>query len=117
MRLYPSKTALYSNAKIEQALRNRELVLVADGGRVRIEQDINTFTSISATKGREFLKNRVTRVLDAINNDFSRVFKDFYIGKVDNNDDGCNLLKNETINYLDTLQGMGAIQEFSSQTH
>lgn len=106
----------YSNAEIEQALRNGELVLVADGGRVRIEQDINTFTSYTPTKGREFSKNRVVRVLDSINNDFSRVFKDFYIGKIDNNDDGRNLLKNEAINYLDTLQGMGAIQEFSSQT-
>lgn len=81
-----------------------------------MEQDINTLTSLTQTKSKVFCKNRVIRVLDGINNDFVRIFSNFYIGKVDNNADGRNLLKNECISYLDILQGINAIQNFNSQS-
>ncbi len=106
----------FTNTEIEQALLNGELVLTAEGGRVFIEQDINTFTSFTTSKGKMFSKNRVVRVLDGIANDAKRIFEQFYIGKVDNNEDGRNLLKAEMIRYLETLQGMSAIQNFDAQT-
>ncbi|MNT83127.1 Phage tail sheath protein [compost metagenome] len=56
------------------------------------------------------------RVLDGLANDLKRTFEKFYLGKVDNNADGRNLLRSEAISYFTTLQNLGAIQNFDSQT-
>jgi hypothetical protein len=105
----------YTNAQIEAALIAGEFVFVPSNGRAAVEQDINSFTSFTADKSKKFSKNRVIRVLDGIANDLTRIFKSFYIGKVDNNADGRGLFKNEIVNYLNTLQNIGAIQNFDPQ--
>lgn len=106
----------YTHSEIVQALRKGEFLFVPSDGRAIVEQDINTFTSFTPEKRQHFSKNRVIRVLDAIGNDLKRIFEQFYIGKVSNDDDGRNLFKNEIINYLTSLQDIGAIQNFDSQT-
>lgn len=105
----------FTNTEIVQALRNGEFLFVPSDGRAIVEQDINTFTSYTPTKRYHFSKNRVIRVLDAIANDLKRIFEQLYIGKVNNDEDGRNLFKNEIINYLNTLQNIGAIQNFDPQ--
>ncbi|GGD95138.1 phage tail sheath family protein [Paenibacillus nasutitermitis] len=106
----------YTNSQIIAALQAGEFVFTANDNRAVVEQDINTLTGFTPEKGKAFSKNRVVRVLDAINNDFIRIFSSFFIGKVTNNQDGRNLLKNEVVNYLNTLQNINAIQNFDSQT-
>jgi hypothetical protein len=106
----------YTNSQIIAALQAGEFVFTPNNGRAIVEQDINTLTTFTPDKGKSFSKNRVIRVLDGINNDFIRIFSEFYLGKVPNNDDGRNLLKGECVNYLNTLQGIAAIQNFDSQT-
>ncbi|MFS1514558.1 phage tail sheath family protein [Chengkuizengella sp. SCS-71B] len=105
----------YTNAQIEEALKSGEFVFVPSQSRAVVEQDINTFTSYTPEKGKKFSKNRVIRVLDGIANDFKRIFELYYIGKVDNNDDGRGLFKKECIKYLDSLQNINAIQNFNAQ--
>lgn len=105
-----------SNSETIAALKNGELVISAMNGTAVIEQDINTLTSFTPDRSRAFSKNRVMRVLDGLANDIKRIFDQFYIGKVSNNDDGRALLKAEIVSYLLTLQGLGAIQNFDSQT-
>lgn len=104
-----------TNSQIIQALQNGEFVFTANNNRAVVEQDINTLTTFTPTKPREFSKNRVMRVLDGINNDFVRIFSLYYIGKVHNNEDGRNLFKGECISYMDNLQDIAAIQNFDSQ--
>ncbi|HEY4390344.1 MAG TPA: phage tail sheath family protein [Paenibacillus sp.] len=106
----------YTNSEIVQALNQGEMVLSVVNGRVIIEQDINTLTSFTADKDKKFSKNRVLRVLDSMAKDIQSIFSQNYIGKTDNNADGRNLLKGEVISYLDNLQGIGAIQNFDSQS-
>ncbi|AFL99522.1 Phage tail sheath protein [Desulfitobacterium dehalogenans ATCC 51507] len=106
----------YTNAQIIAALQAGEFLFTANDNRALVEQDINTLTSFTVDKGKQFAKNRVIRVLDGVNNDFVRIFSEFYIGKVSNNADGRNLLKSECINYMNTLQGIDAIQNFDSQS-
>ncbi|XID92481.1 phage tail sheath family protein [Paenibacillaceae bacterium WGS1546] len=106
----------YSHTEIENALKSGQFVFVQNRERAIVEQDINTFRDYSPTKGRAFSKNRVVRVLDGIANDFKSIFENFYIGKVDNNVDGRNLLKAECVSYLDLLVNEGMIQNFNSQT-
>lgn len=105
----------YTHSQVEQALLNGEFLFVPSGGQAIVEQDINTFTSYTLEKGKHFSKNRVIRVLDGIANDLKRVFEQYYIGKVNNDADGRNLFKNEIINYLNTLQEIGAVQNFDTQ--
>ncbi|KOP70988.1 phage tail sheath family protein [Cytobacillus solani] len=105
----------YTNSQIEAALKNGEFVFVQSNGLAMVEQDINTLKSFTPKKGKHFSKNRVIRVLDGINQDIKRIFEKFYIGKVDNNADGRNLLRNELNNYLLMLQNLNAIQNFDAQ--
>jgi hypothetical protein len=106
----------YTNSQTETALKAGEFLFTQNQGMAIVEQDINSLTTFSVTKGKAFSKNRVIRVLDAVNNDLRRAFESFYIGKLGNNPDGRNLLKNEYVKYLETLQSIGAIQNFDSQT-
>ncbi|RAU98111.1 phage tail sheath family protein [Paenibacillus sp. YN15] len=108
-------TPKYTNSQIIAALQAGELLFTGSGGKAVVEQDINTLHSFSPDKGKAFAKNRVLRVLDGINNDFRQIFADFYTGKISNNADGRNLLKNEYSTYLETLQGIEAIQNFDAQ--
>lgn len=105
-----------TNSQIEEALRAGEIVFTRNNGRIVVEQDINTLTTFTLTKGREFSKNRVLRVLDGISNDFKRTFELSFIGKVGNDADGRNLLRNECNKYLESLQNLNAIQNFDAQT-
>ncbi|MGO4545798.1 phage tail sheath family protein [Paenibacillus sp. 2TAB23] len=105
----------YTNSQTAAALQAGELLFTVSGGRVIVEQDINTFTGYTLEKGKAFSKNRVIRVLDGIANDFKQIFEGFYIGKVDNNADGRSLFRNECTKYLNSLQELGAIQNFDSQ--
>lgn len=106
----------YLNSEIIAALQKGEFVFVEKGDKVMVEQDINSFTGYSPDKGKAFSKNRVLRVLDGLSNDIKQIFEDFYIGKADNNYDGRNIFKAEIVHYLETLQGINAIQNFDAQT-
>lgn len=108
-------TPRYTNTTIIEALTSGEFVFTASDGRAIVEQDINTLHSFTTKKGREFRKNRVIRVLDGIANDLKSIFEKFYIGKVDNNADGRNLLRSEAISYFTSLQNINAIQNFDAQ--
>ncbi|AJA42665.1 xkdK-like tail sheath protein (endogenous virus) [Clostridium phage phiCT9441A] len=105
----------YTNREIEDALKNGEIVFTISNGKVVIEQDINTFKSFSKDKGKEFSKNRVIRTLDSINNDIKLLWERSYIGNGDNNTDGRNLFKKDIIKYLETLQGMNAVENVTPE--
>ncbi|MNW45936.1 Phage tail sheath protein [compost metagenome] len=108
-------TPRYTNTQIETALKAGEFLFTPSNGTAKVEQDINTLHSFTPEKGKQFRKNRVLRVLDGIANDLKVTFENFYIGKVDNNADGRNLLKSEVISYITTLQNANAVQNFDSQ--
>jgi hypothetical protein len=105
----------YTNSQIIAALQAGEFLFVNDGRNVKIEQDINSLSTFTQDKNERFTKNRVIRVLDAINNDLLQTFSDSYIGKIDNNDDGQALLKDAVNIYLKTLEDAGAITNFDSK--
>jgi hypothetical protein len=104
------------NSEIIAALKAGKFIFVHDGEKVKVEQDINSLVSYSQEKNERFSKNRVIRVLDAINNDLTRAFNESYIGKVDNNKDGQALLRDAINQYLMTLQTAGAIMNFDPKT-
>ena len=90
-------------------------MFVNNGGSIIIEQDINTLTSFDSDKSQTFSKNRVIRTLDAIATDIKAIFVNSYLGKVDNSTDGRGLFKATLIDYVNSLQQIGAIEAFDSQ--
>lgn len=74
--------------------------------------DINSLTTVTVDKGKQFTKNRVIRTIDGINNDIVSIFESNYIGKVNNNKDGRSLLRATLIEYFNELQRLSAIQNF-----
>ena len=81
---------------------------------VKVCTDINTFTSITVDKQKYFSKNRVMRVLNQFCNDVYKQFSLYYIGKINNNEDGRNLLKGWIVGYLNEMQANGGIQNFEA---
>lgn len=102
------------NYEIEAAIKDGEIVFFEEYGSVKVVRDINTLTTFTPSKGQSFSKNRVVRVLDSIANDTYRIYSTYYVGKVDNNDTGRSLLKQEIVKYIKDLQGNDAVQNFTS---
>jgi len=105
----------YTNSQIIAALRNGEFLFTAFDGKAIVEMDINTFTGFTSEKDKSFRNNQVVRVVDGLANDYYRIFANYYLGKVQNNADGRNLLKAECINISEQYQNVGAIQNFDPQ--
>lgn len=107
-------TQRFLNTEIIEALQNGEFVFTEQRGEVVIEQDINSLTSFTAEKSKDFSKNRVLRCLDDIANNSKKAFEDNFIGQINNDQDGRELYKADRINYFNGLQGAGAITNFSA---
>ncbi|SDX84059.1 phage tail sheath family protein [Tepidimicrobium xylanilyticum] len=105
----------FKKREFEQAIQNGEFAFYQDGNDVRVLKDINTFTNFTPEKNQDFSSNRVIRVLDQIANDTARIFSDYYLGKVTNDDIGRELFKNELVNYHEQLLNIRAIENFSQE--
>lgn len=104
-----------TNAQVEAAILAGDIVFTDDFDEVKICTDINTLTSFSVTKGSEFSKNRVMRTLDQICNDVYEHFSKYFIGKLDNNDTGRNIMKGWIVKYLNEMQANNGIQNFDAE--
>lgn len=100
---------------IEDAINQGHFLFTGYDGKARVEYDINTLHTYSKDKGRMFRKNRVMRTLDAINNEITKVGNDYFIGKISNNEDGRNLLKNEIIKCLQRYENNDSIMNLDTQ--
>jgi len=115
---YPGAVSTYPSLNNEQtikALNSGWIVFTAKrGGRVVIEQDINSLTSFSDDKPKSFSKNRVIRTLDDIATDFENVFEATFIGKINNDETGRDLFKANRVGYMNGLVSSGIISAFDS---
>lgn len=101
---------------MEAAITAGEWIFKVDTAQnVTAVYDINSLTTTLVDKGPQFKKNRVIRTIDGINNDITEIFESNYVGKTNNNADGRSLLRSTLIEYFNTLQGMGTIQNFTSE--
>lgn len=105
-----------TNAQIIDALNAGQMVLSKrQSGVIKIEQDINTFVSVTPTKGYDFRKNKVIRCLDEINNSTKALWENSYEGKVNNNASGRTIYGNDVVSYMLKLEQIEAIQNFDSK--
>jgi len=112
------------NDQVEYRLSQGEFLFTFDARdrTVSVEKDINSLTSYTTEKNKTFGKNKIIRVLDAINNDLTREMKDLIkLRKANGNDipasdDGLQLVKTLITQYLTQLQDGSGITGFDSET-
>lgn len=102
-----------TKTEMEAAITAGEWIFKVDAAQnVTAVYDINSLTTITPEKGKQFTKNRVIRTIDGINNDITEIFESNYVGKINNNADGRSLLRATLIEYFNELQRLNAIQNF-----
>ena len=105
-----------TKTEMETAITAGEWIFKVDTAQnVTAVYDINSLTTTTVDKGKQFTKNRVIRTIDGINNDITEIFESNYVGKVNNNADGRSLLRASLIEYFNALQSMNAIQNFVAE--
>ena len=105
-----------TKTEMEAAIAAGEFIFKVDTAQnVTAVYDINSLTTITADKGKQFTKNRVIRAIDGINNDITTIFESNFVGKIDNNPDGRSLLRATLIEYFNELQRLNAIQNFQPE--
>lgn len=113
---YPGAVAVnpaLNNELTIKALDNGWIVFTAKrGGRVVIEQDINSLHTFSDEKPESFKKNRVIRTLDDIATDTADVFENNFVGKVNNDETGRDLFKSNRVSYMSDLMKANIITDF-----
>ena len=100
------------DTEVTEAVGAGYICFIDEFDAVKICTDINSLTSFSVDKGEEFSKNRVIRVLMKICNDVYKQFSIYYVGKINNNKTGRDLLKGWMVGYLNEIQANEGIQNF-----
>ncbi|QAT44357.1 phage tail sheath protein [Bacillus subtilis] len=111
------------NDQVIQRLANGEFLFTYDsrGKSVSVEKDINSLTSLTAEKNKMFQKNKIVRMLDAINNDLTSQLKALIKSRkasgsdVPATNDGLQFVKTLITQYLSVLQDNGGITNFDSE--
>lgn len=108
-----SVTPKMTGSQIAAATAKGQVILFAEDGVVRVEQDINSLVTYTPEIGKPFRKNRVMRLCNTIGNDIWVQFTQNFIGVVDNNEDGRRQFKRAVVGYMLTLESANGIQKFS----
>lgn len=105
-----------TNSEIEKSITDGFFVFSYRADRtVKCEYDINSFTNFSPSKGKDFSKNKIIRVLDEIANTIKSTFELYYEGKVPNSENGRDSFKGSLIKYFNELQSAQTIEGFSTK--
>lgn len=99
-------------SEVDDALSKGQIVFFEEFGSVKIVSDNNTLTTYTPDKGEAFSLNQVIRTLDTVASDIYENFSKNYIGKIQNNASGRDLLKAWIVGYLNEIQANGGIQNF-----
>ena len=105
-----------TKTEMEAAIQNGEFILKVDSAQnVTAVYDINSLTTITPEKGKQFTKNRFVRTNDAIATDLNQIFESNFKGKVNNDAEGRSLQRAMYIEYFRELERLGAIQNFAPE--
>ena len=108
-----STNKLATEQELSEAIRKGHMVVHQKfSGAYVLERDINTLTTYDVENNYFFSDNRVMRTLIDIH-DFVRItFENNYIGKIQNNESGRNLLKSDIVKFVNGLVAEGNIEGF-----
>ena len=102
----------FKQSELEAALIAGKFIFHKVGDTVRVLEDINTFTSFTTEKSKDFSSNQTVRILDQIANDIAALFNTKYLGNVPNDADGRISLWNDIVRHHQEMQSIRAIENF-----
>lgn len=105
----------YKQSELEAAIKAGKFMAHKVNNTIRVLADINSFVSVTDTKGSDFSSNQTIRVLHQIANDIATIFNTKYLGKVQNDEAGRTSLWNEIVTHHKELQTIRAISNFDSE--
>jgi Phage tail sheath protein. len=100
---------------VEDALKAGKLVFTNNQNAVMIEQDINSLTTFTDSKNKEFRKNKIIRIVDTLHNELLNMYSNSFIGIISNDEDGRELLKKDILALLEQFRQHNAVNEFTSE--
>lgn len=103
-------TARLTNADIKSGLQAGLLLVTMEGDSALVEQGINTLTTFTATKSRDFRKIRVIRALDAVAQTINTSLSTSAIGVTSNDEAGRSWATSLVRQALELFQQAGAIE-------
>ena len=83
---------------------------------IRVLEDINSFVSVTDTKGDVFKDNQTIRICDQIGNDIATLFNTRYLGKVPNDKSGRLTFWKDLVKYHEQLQDIRCIENFDPKS-
>lgn len=103
-----------TQTELEKSIKAGEFRFHKVGDDIRVLSDINSFVSVTDTKGEVFQENQTVRVCDQFAIDVSNKFNTTYLGKVPNDQDGRVALRSDIISIANQLQELRALENFDS---
>lgn len=101
-------------SQLEADIDAGDFVFHSVNDTIRVLKDINSFTSFTKYKTRDFSLNQVIRVLDQIGNDVATLFEKTYLGKIQNDSAGRTDFWDDLCDYAKKLLQLEAIQNFDT---
>lgn len=103
-----------TQTQLEACLKAGQFVFHNVYGDIRVLEDINSLTDVTADKGEDFKYNQTIRVIDQIANDIAKLFNTKYLGKIPNNASGRVSLWADIVAHHKQLETIQAIENFDS---
>lgn len=115
--LYDGEYTIVANKtqkELEDCITNGQIAFHNVYGDIRLLEDVNSLTSITADKGEDFKYNQTIRVIDQIANDIAKLFNTKYLGRIPNNASGRVSLWADIVAHHRQLEEIQAIENFDS---
>lgn len=103
-----------TQAQLEECINKGQIAFHNVYGEIRLLEDINSLTNLTADKGEDFKYNQTIRVIDQIANDIAKLFNTKYLGKIPNNASGRISLWGDIVAHHRQLEELQAIENFDS---
>lgn len=115
--LYDGEYTIVANktqSELEDCINNGQIAFHLVYDDIRLLEDINTLTTVTADKNEDFKSNQTIRVIDQIANDIAKLFNTKYLGKIPNNASGRVSLWADIVAHHRALEAVNAIEAFDS---
>ena len=103
----------YSQQMLKKAIQDGKFMFHRVGDEIHVLMDVNTLTTFTKEKGKDFASNQTIRILDQIGMDIAATFNSKYVGKIQNNTGGRESLWMDIVTYHKELETVGAIENFN----
>jgi len=88
-----------------------KLILINDGSKIKIGRGVNSFTTLTDTKGADFKKIKIIESVDLIRDDIRSTFENHYVGKVANSYDNRVIFIAAVNRYFKELVSQGVLYD------